>query len=121
MRTAVIFASCLTVSLSGVATMSHQLKEQRRPKRQQLSVFESEESRTLLEEFIATLDPEIMKACAQQHDLGQEVDLDSLATCGDFDLYARYVGISKLEAVKRFRAALLQSSSRIEFEDKLAR
>ena len=116
MRTAIIFAFCLTVSLLGVATMSHQLKQQERDR----IAFASEQNRSRLHEFISTLDPEIMRDCVKQFDEGREMALDHLATCGDFDLYARYLGRSKLESVKKFRNALLQSSSRLEFEDRLS-
>ncbi|WP_442509517.1 hypothetical protein SH528x_001094 [Novipirellula sp. SH528] len=75
----------------------------------------------LLTEFIATLDPEVMKACAARHDSGGEVDLDYLSTCGDFELYARYMDISKYQAVIKFEHVMLHSSSRLEFEERLAR
>ncbi|MCD0457956.1 hypothetical protein [Roseiconus lacunae] len=75
----------------------------------------------LLDQFLASLDPEIMKECVDQFDTGRPIDLDHLATCGDFDAYARYMRLSKFEAVKKFEYVLLNSSSKLEFEDKLAR
>ncbi len=77
--------------------------------------------RALLDEFMSSLDPTIMKEYAAQHDAGRPVDLDHLSTCGDFDSYARYMRLSKFEAVKKFEYVLLHSSSKLEFEDRLAR
>ena len=42
-------------------------------------------------------------------------------TCGDFDAYAAYLRVSKFEAVKKFEYVLLHSSSKLEFDDRLAR
>jgi hypothetical protein len=119
-RTAVIFAFSLTVSLLGVATMSHQLKQQRLQQKEQQEVRELQRRRKMLQQFIATLDPEIMKACVKQHDSGKPMNLDTLVTCGDFETYAEYLRATRPDAVRRFKRALLESSSRIEFEDRLA-
>ena len=81
----------------------------------------STRDRSLLNQFTATLDPVVLKECVAQHDSGGEIDMDYLATSGDFDLYARYMRISKFEAVKKFKYVLLHSSSKLEFEDRLAR
>lgn len=75
----------------------------------------------LLDTFMASLDPTIMKEYVAIHDAGKPSDLDYLATCGDFDSYARYMRVSKFEAVKKFEYVLLHSSSKLEFEDRLAR
>ena len=76
--------------------------------------------KSLLNEFIATLDPDVIKECVAKYESSHDVDLDYLATCGDFDLYARYMRISKFEAVKKFEYVLLHSSSKLEFDDRLA-
>ncbi len=81
----------------------------------------STRDKSLLDQFMATLDPAIIKECVAQHDSGREVDLDLLSTAGDFDIYARYMRITKFEAVKKFNYVLLHSSSKLEFEDRLAR
>jgi len=81
----------------------------------------STRDKSLLDEFTATLDPVIIKECVAQHDAGDDIDLDYLATCGDFGIYARYMRISKFEAVKKFKYVLLHSSSKLEFDDRLAR
>jgi hypothetical protein len=70
--------------------------------------------KSLLNEFIATLDPDIIKECVAKYESSHDVDLDYLATCGDFDLYARYMRISKFEAVTKFKYVLLHSSSKLE-------
>ncbi len=75
----------------------------------------------LLDAFTATLDPSIVKACVAQYDESGDIDLDYLATCGDFDLYAQYMRVSKFEAVKKFKYVLLHSSSKLEFDERLAR
>ena len=72
----------------------------------------------LLEEFIASLDKEKMAEIIDQRG---DLDLDDLASCGDFDLYARYMRVSKFEAVKKFRYLLLYTDSRLEFRHRLAR
>jgi hypothetical protein len=76
--------------------------------------------RSLLDHFTYSLDPTIIKECVAQHNAGKSIDLDYLATCGDFDAYARYLRISKFEAVKKFEYVVLHSSSKLEFEDRLA-
>lgn len=48
-------------------------------------------------------------------------DLDSLSKCADFDAYAEYLRISKLEAVKKFEYVLLFTDSELEFKDRLLR
>jgi hypothetical protein len=74
----------------------------------------------ILAQFMETLDAEIMKECVADHESGRGVDLDYLATCGDFDLYSQYMRISKFEAVKKFEYVLVHSSSLLEFEDRLS-
>ena len=74
----------------------------------------------MLARFMETLDPEVMKECVADHESGRGVDLDYLATCGDFDLYSQYMRISKFEAVKKFEYVLVHSSSLLEFEDRLS-
>ncbi|WP_182871179.1 hypothetical protein [Stieleria mannarensis] len=81
----------------------------------------STRDRALLDQFMASLDPTIMKECAARYDSGRPIDLDYLVTCGDFETYARYLRLSKFDAVKKFEHALLYSSSKLEFEDRLAR
>ncbi len=81
----------------------------------------STRDKSLLKKFLRSLDPAIMKECVAQHDSGRPIDLDYLATCGDFDAYAKYMRLSKFEAVKKFEHVLLHSSSKLEFEDRLAR
>ena len=81
----------------------------------------STRDRALLDEFIATLQPAIIKDCVAKHDAGGGIDLDYLSTCGNFEIYARYMRISKFEAVKKFKYILLNSSSKLEFDDRLAR
>ncbi|QDT11466.1 hypothetical protein [Planctomycetes bacterium K23_9] len=76
---------------------------------------------SLLAEFKATLNRDIILKCVAQHEAGREMDLDYLATCGDFDVYARYLRISKFEAVKKFQHVIIYSSSMLEFEERLAR
>ncbi|MEM1069827.1 MAG: hypothetical protein AAGI63_13080, partial [Planctomycetota bacterium] len=76
---------------------------------------------SLLDQFMRSLDPTIMNECVTRHDEGQQIDLDYLAKCGDFEIYARYTRLSKFDAVKKFEYVLLHSSSKLEFEDRLAR
>ncbi|QDT04375.1 hypothetical protein K227x_27660 [Rubripirellula lacrimiformis] len=83
-------------------------------------VLETRDS-SLFDQFISTLDPVVIKACVAEHETSGKTDLDQLAKCGDFDLYARYMRISKFDAVKKFNYVLLNSSSKLEFEDRLAR
>lgn len=81
------------------------------------SDIESARDESLLEEFIASLDKEKMGRIIDQRG---DLDLDDLATCGDFDKYARYMRTSKFEAVKKFRYLLLYSDSRLEFRYRLS-
>ncbi len=74
-----------------------------------------------LTEFLKTIDRDLLVACVNQYDASGVMDLDKLAESADFDLYARYMRVSKLDAVKKFESAVLRSSSRLEFEDDLAR
>lgn len=75
----------------------------------------------LLDQFIASLDKSIMRHCVDDYDAGRTIDVDLLSTCGDFDIYASYLRISKFQAVKKFEHALLRASSNLEFEDRLTR
>ncbi|WP_253157830.1 hypothetical protein [Stieleria tagensis] len=77
--------------------------------------------KTRLDQFVQSLDPAVMKECVDRYDKGKPIDLDYLATCGDFEVYADYLRLSKFEAVKKFEYALLHSSSKLEFEDRLSR
>ena len=77
--------------------------------------------RALFDEFMGSLDPAILIECTSKHDAGTPIDLDHLAKAGDFDAYANYMRVSKFEAVKKFQYVLLHSSSKLEFEDRLAR
>lgn len=81
------------------------------------TVAKSTRDEQLLDEFIASLDKDKMAEIIDQRG---DLDLDDLATCGDFDLYARYMRISKFEAVKKFRHLLLYSDSKLEFRHRLA-
>jgi len=75
----------------------------------------------LLNEFYKSLDPEVMRECTAVYDLGGQIDIDYLSTCGDFELYASYTRLSKFQAVKKFEAVMLDSSSLLEFRDRLGR
>jgi hypothetical protein len=82
--------------------------------------YQTAESRAWLVEFMSTLDPTIMRECIARHDAGGAIDLDYLAECGDFALYARYLRVSKYEAVKKFKHELQYAGSLLEFEDRLS-
>ena len=77
--------------------------------------------RSLFDDFMGSLDPKILIECTDKHDAGKPIDLDYLAKGGNFDAYARYMRVSKFEAVKKFEYVLTHSSSKLEFEDRLAR
>ncbi len=118
MRTAIVFAITMLASLLTLTTDMYST----RPSQVTISSASLyDEDRVLLDEFIATLNPEIMKTCTDRHDAGGAIDLVYLANCGDFDLDARYMRIPKFQAVKKFEYVMLYSSSRLEFEERLAR
>jgi hypothetical protein len=119
---AVIACLLVTSSLAFVAFASRSTDTDWHAKQNPLfsDILETRDS-SLLDDFMATLDRAIIKECVAQHDADGEIDLDRLATCGDFDIYARYMRISKFDAVKKFRYVLLHSSSKLEFDDRLAR
>lgn len=120
MRTATTFAFCLLVSAAVFYAGVQQGWVSEKDPLGTVPIAPLE-GRPPLDAFLATLDPEVMKECVRQHERGREIDLDFLATCGDFDLYADYMGLSKYEAVKKFEYVMLYSSSQLEFEDRLAR
>ncbi len=122
MRVAILFAFTFFISaltFFAIASSSEESPATMSP--QFVTQSSADGNQKLLTEFIATLDPEVMKACAARHDTGGKIDLDYLSTCGDFELYARYMQISKYQAVKKFEYVMLHSSSRLEFEERLAR
>lgn len=119
MRVIAFVGSLVSTSLIAIVAIgSRSTAPQNQPQvNAYLTDTESTRDERLLEEFIASLDKEKMgEIIDQQGDL----DLDDLATCGDFDLYARYMRISKFEAVKKFRHLLLYSDSKLEFRHRLA-
>ena len=120
--TAILACLIVTSSLAFVAVGPWSIDLEDRAKQNPLfSDSVSVRDKVLLDKFIATLDPDIMKECITQQETSHDVDLDYLSTCGDFDIYARYMRISKFEAVKKFKYVLLHSSSKLEFDDRLAK
>ncbi|MDG2223743.1 MAG: hypothetical protein P8L85_20360 [Rubripirellula sp.] len=120
--TANLICLLVTCSVALVAVAPWSTDSEHRAKQNPLfSDAASTRDKSLLDEFIATLDPDIIKECVAKHETSHDVDLDYLSTCGDFDIYARYMRISKFEAVKKFKYVVLHSSSKLEFDDWLAR
>ena len=106
----------VTLLVTGMTYFSLQEKQSIQPEFH----YQSLADRPSLDAFLETLDSEVMQECVARHDAGRSIDLDYLATCGDFEMYAKYMGISKYEAVKKFAYVLSYSSSRLEFEARLA-
>ncbi|OYP34212.1 hypothetical protein CGZ80_15605 [Rhodopirellula sp. MGV] len=120
-----IVTSSAAIVVVATQEFQSQKAETKKPSPKQGNTYFSDivatRDRELLDQFMATLNPTIMQECAAEHDLGHTIDLDYLASCGDFDLYAKYLRISKFEAVKKFEYVMLYSSSKLEFEERLAR
>ncbi len=123
MRTAALVTSLLvatSLAMVSIAARSHKPEASTEGNTYFTDIVASRD-KTLLDKFQASLDPTIMRACVDHYDRGGQMDLDRLATCGDFDAYAAYLRVSKFEAVKKFEYVLLHSSSKLEFDDRLAR
>lgn len=120
MRTIAIIVSLLATSSLAIVTVTSRSidAESRTSDNPYYTDIESTRDESLLEEFVASLDKDkIAEFVDGQDDIG----LDNLAACGDFDVYARYMRISKFEAVRKFRYIMLHSSSKLEFRHRLAR